>query len=558
MRLRALVAAALVPLLALTLAPSSPARAADVHVIPFDPVLIDDPAALMQLYRHTRESPGRAAVPSSARCGAAATQPLPDGEPIRVSLPPAPAFTVGAIPSSWWRNPPVADPSWRLTFLGMMWVRPLAVRAATDDQLGSLNALVEQVATFHRQNPDPKTNSHGWDEGSALRRLETENCLYALTGSASLKQGMNADVAVLLGSRYYGPPYNNVHNHGLMANLQLFRAGVLLNKTAWKATAVQRMTSEAPLAFSRLGTSYEQSAQYQGVNANLWDQAAGVLAETPGSEGPAATIRRTVAAARTVYHWMTEPDGDISQVGNSDLYAGTRSTMTDPRVFQDDQAGWVIGRWSWSDPAASHYTVRYGPKRRAHGHHDQAGGVTWSTRGVRVLVGPGRYTSDTTSNYYVYQYGPQGQNVAIPSGRSAGSGSAAVTGSRIRAAAHNWTIKDTVYGISHTRGVSVNRDVPSLTASDTFSGSSVWRQYWHLDPAWTHVSGGKEGTRLVFAHPSGRRLTVTTTGRVSGIARGVTRPAQGWNFPKYNSRYPAYEIVIRSYGGANTTTFTVS
>jgi hypothetical protein len=175
-----------------------------------------------------------------------------------------------------------------------------------------------------------------------------------------------------------------------------------------------------------------------------------------------------------------------------------------------------------------------------------------------VLVGPGRYTSDPASNYYIYQYGPQGQNAPIPDQGKAGKGAATVTGSRIQAAAHNWTIKDRVYGIDHTRGVNVNRDVPSLTVSDTFSSVPVWRQYWHLDPAWTKLSGGSGSTVLSFAHPSGKRLTVTTTGRVSSIVQGVTRPAQGWNFPKYNSRYPASEIVIRSYGKASTTTFALS
>jgi hypothetical protein len=343
-----------------------------------------------------------------------------------------------------------------------------------------------------------------------------------------------------------------------MANLQVFRAGVQLNKTAWTATATQRMVSEAPQAFSALGTSYEQSSQYQGVNAVLWNQATAVLDEQPGYETQAAALRATVARAKTVYTWMTEPDGDIVQVGNAERQAGQRGTLTEPRIFRDDQAGWVVGRWSWTDPATSYYTVRYGPGRRAHGHEDRAGGVTWTAGGVRVLVGPGRYTSDATSNYYYYQYGPQGQNAPIPDKGKPGKAAAAVTGSRILAASHNWTIKDKVYGIDHTRGVNANRDGPSLTVSDTFAAVSVWRQYWHLDPAWTKVSGGPESTTLVFAHPSGKRLTMTTTGRVSSVVQGITRPVQGWNFPKYNSRYPAPEIVVRSYGKASTTTFTLS
>jgi hypothetical protein len=498
-----------------------------------------------------------AAVPALAHCGPAANQAVPDGEPIKVDLPPAPTFTVGSIPASWWRSTPSADPLWRLRFLGMMWVRPLAMRAAQDGQVRSLAALVDQVARFHQQSSDPGTSAHGWDEGTAMRRLETQNCLYEMTGSAALKPGMNANAAVLLGSRYYGPPYKAVHNHGLMANLQLFRAGTLLNKPGWRDTAAQRLAAEAPQAFSRLGTMYEQASAYQSANANLWAQAVEILDAGPGAEWAAARIRLTVNKARTVFCWMTEPDGRIVQVGDSDLIAGVRSPLAAPGVFRDDQTGWVIGRWSWTDPATSYYTVRYGPQRRAHGHHDRAGGVTWSAQGVRVLIGSGRYTSDLASPFHAYQIGPQGQNVAIPDNRAPGAGAATVTASRIRSAAHNWTITDQVYGISHTRGVNANRDIPSLGVSDTFAGTPVARQYWHLDPAWTHVSGGSNATQLVFAHPSGRRLTVTTTGRVSGVVRGVTSPVQGFTFPDYGVRNPAYEVVIRGAKSV-TTTFTVS
>ena len=292
----------------------------------------------------------RAAVPVPGYCGASATQAVPDRQPIKVSMPPVPAFTVGSIPASWWRKTPSADPLWKLRFQGLMWVRPLAIRAARDGQLRSLAALVAQAVTFHQQSSDPGTSAYGWDEGTAMRRLETENCLYEMTRSASLKPGMNANAAVLLGSRYYGPPYNAAHNHGLMANLQLFRAGTLLNKTAWRDIAAQRLAGEAPKAFSRLGTMFEQASAYQSANADLWDQAVAVLDAGPGAEEAAAWIRRTVVEARKVFEWMTEPDGKVVQVGDSDLIAGAPSALTQPGVFRDDQTGWVIGRWSWSDP----------------------------------------------------------------------------------------------------------------------------------------------------------------------------------------------------------------
>src|SRR3954454_20353205 len=168
-----------------------PALAADPpkpHVIGIDPVSIEEPAAILDIYRMSKSSKKRLVddPTADAGCGPAAAAPVPDGEPIIVSLPPADPFTVGKIDPNSWRNPPSADPTWRLNYLGLMWMKPLARRAAMDGQLQSLPTLVAQAAAFHRQNTDPKSNLYGWDEGTALRRLETENCLYSLSKSSTL------------------------------------------------------------------------------------------------------------------------------------------------------------------------------------------------------------------------------------------------------------------------------------------------------------------------------------------------------------------------------------
>src|SRR3954454_11066086 len=451
-----------------------PALAADPpkpHVIGIDPVSIEEPAAILDIYRMSKSSKKRLVddPTADAGCAPAAAAPVPDGEPIIVSLPPADPFTVGKIDPNSWRNPPSADPTWRLNYLGLMWMKSLARRAAIDSQTASLAALVDQTVAFHAQDPDPGTATWGWDEGTALRRLETENCLYALTKSSKLVNGMVADANVLLGPRTYGPPNFPVHNHGLMANLRLVKAADQLNKPAWKTTAINRMTSEAPQAFSSGGVSYEQSSMYQKTNADLWEQAAIVLEATPGSESSAASVRSIVDKAHAVFSWFTEPDGKIVQVGDSEEIAGDPAANADSlRVLRDNQAGWAVGRWSWTNPNASYYTIRYGPAWRAHGHHDRAGGVTYTASGVRVLVGPGLFTYDQTSNYNAYGISPDGQNVAIPDGDAAGSATAAVSAYTIQAAAHAWTMTDTVYGENHTRGINVNRDIPRMQVSDGF------------------------------------------------------------------------------------------
>jgi hypothetical protein len=487
-------------------------------------------------------------------CGPAAPDPVPDNRPIAVRIPPAPAFTVGSIPASWWRDPPAADPTWRLTFRGFVWAKPLAKRAHADGALKSLAALAGQAVKFHQQNPDLNTTVHGWNEGTAMKRLDAENCLYSLLPSAALRAGMMADANVLSGWRYSGPPRSPVHNHGLMANIQLFRAGTLLKLSAMKAAAVKRMVNEAPLAFSPRGVTYEQSSEYQLVNINLWTMASAYLRES-GYPSAAASIDRTLAKALTAFRWMTEPDGRVVQIGDSTRRLGDPYPTYVARVFRDDVTGWLVGRWSWRDPNTTYYTVRYGPAQRAHGQHDRAGGVTWSPAGVRVLVGPGKFNYDATTKWYAYQRGPQSHNVAVPNGRSVTGNGGAVTASVVRAAAHAWTVRDTMFGTSHSRTINVNRATRTIRVSDSFARTTWWRQHWHLDPTWRLVS--QSSTVLRFSHPSGKRLLVTTTGRLSSVVKGDTAPVRGWNFPGFGERTAAYEIAIRSYAKGSITSFKV-
>jgi hypothetical protein len=157
-------------------------------------------------------------APVAGGCGPASKTPVTDDGELSVTLPPAPAFVVGAVPAASWRRTPVTDPSWQLVFRGFMWLPELAKRAADDHQQVALSKIVDQALAFYVDDPDPGTATDGWDEGTSLRRLTALNCLYQLTADGRVARAMAAEVAVLTGPRYYGPPYHKVHNHGLMAN----------------------------------------------------------------------------------------------------------------------------------------------------------------------------------------------------------------------------------------------------------------------------------------------------------------------------------------------------
>jgi hypothetical protein len=498
--------------------------------------------------------------PQETGCGAAAPDPVHDGAPIVVTLGAGPSFTVGAIPASWWRKPPYGDAGWQLHLRGMVWAAPLAQRAYQDGQVRSLRALVDQVLAFHRQNPDPGTgtaasaadaNAWGWDEGTALRRLATEDCLYAVTKDPRLAAAIAADVSVEFGPRYYGPSRYIVHNHGVWADLGVVRAADLLGRKDWATRSINRLLTNAPQPWTPAGTSIEQSSSYQVFNVELWGQVLDMLTAHGVAAASVARVREFVTAARRVSPWLSEPDGRLVVLGDSEATAGVPAPRRTARTFRDDRAGLIVGRWSWTDRATTYYTIRYGPPRLAHGQQERAG-LTWSTKGLRVLVGPGKGPFDPAVGYRAWSAGAAAHNVSTVDGRALDPRAwVTVKASTMGARTHTWATQDRLFGLGHIRTYAILHETRTLTVKDTYEGKAAFRQHWHLDPRWALTSRSRDGKRLRFTSPAGT-LTVTTTG-VATVLRGGTRPVAGWNFPGGSTRVPAAEIQVKAAGTATTT-----
>lgn len=494
--------------------------------------------------------------PDTTRCDRVSPEPVVDGRPIPVTVERGPAFRVGAEP--WRAGPMTGDPTWRLNVYSLDWVTPLVRRALQDGQTEARGRLLNTVLDFYRVNPDPGTNENGWDEGTSLRRLEALSCLYTMTSERRLIPAMEAEAKVLLGDRYYGPPNFPVHNHGLMANARLIQAGLLIDRPDWVRTASQRMKDELGQAFSPAGTSLEQSSGYQLVNANMWADAGRLLAQVDPHDPFLAELRDTLAQVRGVAAWLTEPDGQLVQLGNSGRRAGLVSECTvTPGVFRDDDAGLIIGRRAWQDPHSVYFTLRYGPPQWAHGHPDQ-GSFTWTAGGHRVLVGSGYYGHDRGDPYVQYGQSPLSANVAMPAGASSegpdgfgvvrveedgGAQSVSLAGAPFGVRAHRLVVVDPGSGGSYS--VTVQDDLPD----DRGSGLA---QHWLLDPAWTAATTPANG-QVTLTHSSGATLRVESPGATITLARGGTKPVAGWVFPTPGTREPAYQLTISGTGNVKTT-----
>ena len=503
------------------------------------------------------------AVDTNTQCGPAAPDPVPDGQPIVVTIQPGPSFTVGQIPSDWWQTPPYADGAWQLQLRGFMWVNPLAARAYADSQFQSLNSLVEQVLAFHEQNPDPGTstatttanaNAWGWDEGTTTRRLGAENCLYSLTQDARLASVIADEVAVEYGPRFYGPPNHAVHNHGIMADLAILRAADLLQETDWRDQSIARLESEAPQAFTGVGTSREQSSSYHAFDVSLWFAAAAAIEQYHPGDPAVATIRAIAGRGDRVTAWLTEPDRLLTVFGDATRDpGGTRSSWT-ARTFRDDAAGVAVGRWSWTDPATTYYAIRYGPPRWAHGQQERGGVSAWSTYSRRVLVDPGYCPYDPAGSFSAYGHNVVGHNVAWPDKKPLNTSAwVAMTSTNFtKPSWQYWTTTDALFGVKHVRLFGITRDTHLLTVKDAFAAAAPFHQLWHLDPTWSLVSVSRDTRTLVFKSGA-RTLTMTTTGRGSSLLKGSMQPTGGWWFPDHDHEVPAWQISVRATGTATTT-----
>ena len=159
--------------------------------------------------------------------------------------------------------------------------------------------------------------------------------------------------------------------------------------------------------------------------------------------------------------------------------------------------------------------------------------MTWSPRGVRVLVNPGRYTYDATSHFLPYQDGPAGHNVAVPRGGKVQPRAwVTVTKTALSATAHQWWLQDRLFGSTAQASRPGGALEGTLTVSDSFPGHTSFGQQWHLDPAWRLAGLDARAGRARFTRADGKVLTVVSTGRLvraPGVdagrsAAGTSRP----------------------------------
>ncbi|MGI9195923.1 MAG: hypothetical protein ACR2KE_00485, partial [Candidatus Nanopelagicales bacterium] len=371
-----------------------------------------------------------------------------------------------------WTTSDPQDPTWTLWFQSMAWLVPLAL----DDPEAAIRLLQER----DRVLPDPGSRaavgdirSMGWTQGQFRTRLETTTCLHELTHDARLLPiATRLAEANMDPRRYPGLPYNRVHNHGAMSNVALLQAGKSFGVQEWIDTALDRFHRDMPEVFDECGMMREQSSGYQLHNVRLYQKAARLLGE------PLGAPERALGA-------LVRPDGVMEAIGDG-------QPTTD--VAPSGETLWCPNSgWAAATVDGMHFTVRFGPSMRYHGHRDH-GGLTWFTQGIPVLSDRGLYDKDR-GDRYTFAHDMAAHSVFEPVGHA--NLNPDTEGTRLSPTSYELTDSDD--GITRARSVDFSAD--SLVVRDAGTGARDWIQHWQLAPGWRPARGGA-------IHESGARLTI--------------------------------------------------
>lgn len=285
-----------------------------------------------------------------------------------------------------WRVNPKSSRSWPIYLHGLAWARGYAADYLKTGDARSLDKAISIVRS-HNANVTKSSPVYkaAWKDHPVSLRLTTLACLAAV---APLPSDLIKTINELARWQMNDNNYFQRHNHGLMQNTSLIRAGCQQGQTKWLNTAWRRMKSDFEFTINSAGVNNEQATGYAFFNWRAWAESLAEIDKCPVIRVPGSTLadfQRRLTLLETFNAHATQPDGLMVPIGDTLVnrigLTPTSETAT-TAVYQD---GYAFGRSAWDDPEAMHWSLRFGPKANRHGHDDHLG-VTYFVKGRRVLV----------------------------------------------------------------------------------------------------------------------------------------------------------------------------
>ena len=449
-----------------------------------------------------------------------------------------------------WAMNPFGNPTWGQDFRSGTWIEDLvAAYLAGGPEAAAYQARAGQLAAGWLQALPPSG-----------RDPQTLVCIaQAFPGQAWINDQIPPTVD------YYAAHWMGAWNHGLMQDIKLLRIGCGYPPGAfggdalrWRQTAVAQLTDAFepnPLgpAIDAQGAVNEQATLYANFVYTLWQTALPELAAC-GYQLP-GWITARIAQLPAFLGSATEPDGDLAQIGDSYVERPATSPHGSALVAVYPQAGYVFGRSGWT-PAASFYSLRFGPGREIHGHNDHLG-VTYYARGRDLIVDAG-HDGYAATPYRSWLQSPEAASTLVLPGVPFSPGAAtALVADRVERYGQFYELSDTAFG-GHPRyrSVYVSQRPDLMLVFDRARGdsaASAYAQLWHLGPSLQVTSVGPSDA---IATAPGTTLTlaqVALPGQViapgsTQVVQGETDPYQGWVSDQMLQRTPADVVTMTSTG----------
>jgi Heparinase II/III-like protein len=446
-----------------------------------------------------------------------------------------------------WGQNPFDDPTWTQDFRSGDWIEQLVAGylAAGPDAAAYLARAAELTRSWLAAVP------------VSARDPNTLVCIsQAFPGQAWIQDQIPPTVD------WYAANWMGAWNHGLMQDIMLLRIGCGYPATAfggdalkWRQTAVSQMISAFgpnPLgpAVDAQGAVNEQATLYEDFVYNLWRVALPMLSAC-GYTLP-SWITARIAELPTFLAYATQPDGNLVQIG--DTYVERPAVHRKvPNLVAVYDAGYIFGRSGWT-PAASFYSLRFGPGREIHGHADHMG-LTYYARGRDLIVEAGHYGyQDTPYRQWLEKSPTAASTLVMPGVPFSTAASTSLIADQIGRYGQFYEFYDTAFdGDPRYRSVYVDQRPDIVVVFDRASGAPSYQQLWHLDPALTvtHV-----GSSSAIASAPGTELAllrVALPGQVipSGsvtVVRGQTDPYQGWVSHQMLQQIPADVVEMNQQG----------
>lgn len=473
-----------------------------------------------------------------------------------------------------WRADPHDRVSWRMWLNALRWLG----QAVRDGRDGDVQARDHALAIAHdwvRDHQADWTGDVSVTEGT-MHRTNMLLCLRQTVASSSGRlpaQHAWLDTAIARHGAWLASHYSGIGNHGTNESITLLGVGVTLRKPAYTSLAVARLREALPVTIDGQGATDEQATGYVLLNYDLWTRARATLVAAQTAPDLQRSIGVSLRRLATFLAHATNSQGYHHQIGDSErrrlrplvgtpheyiATAGGSGTPPKDRVAIY-RAGYVFGRSGWGTgrtPLAreSAYSLRFGPARRGHGHHDKTS-ITYHARGRDVLIDPG--VGETTRDAWdAYFKGFDAHNALVAPGMAVAP--ALLTSSSLKGIADVYTVTDKPgRGFTRSRTAAFLRGPDAVLVVDraTAPRTTTFSQHWHLpSDASVRVSrnvatakAGPEATTIVPL-----RVGKAATGSLR-LARGATRPVQGWHWHTIFNKRPAPTVTGTLRGQSVTT-----